>query len=146
MDSIQEQEYFMHLIYDCVHNGIGLHNLEYAIENLKLQNKDVPKILNSRLKNERYYESFDYPLAKVVSENWNEISYHNKKEFFDTKLKAINLLLSHGANIHEKDNVSYYYMLYTDRVFLSYNMIILQFMLLLLLLLAWKYSSSLSIK
>ena len=99
MDSIQEQEYFMHLIYDCVHNGIGLHNLEYAIENLKLQNKDVSKILNSRLKNERYYESFDYPLAKVVSENWNEISYHNKKEFFDTKLKAINLLLSHGANI-----------------------------------------------
>lgn len=101
MESIKDQESFMHLIYDCVHNGIGIHNLKYRLDSLKEQNINLEKLLNTRMKNEIYSNTFDYPISKVIMENWNHISYCNKNDFFKTKLMAIKLLQNYGANINK---------------------------------------------
>jgi hypothetical protein len=122
MESIKDQESFMHLIYDCVHNGIGIHNLKYRLEDLKSRNIDLEKLLNTRMKNEIYYDSFEYPINKVIMENWNHISYYNKEDFFNTKLMTIKLLQNYGANINK---ISEKYMNEDINIdFLLYNKII----------------------
>jgi hypothetical protein len=90
-----EQESFMHLLYDLIHIGVSFSSLEFRVDNYE-QKYDLKVLLNTRMKNERYSDSYDYPLAKVVcqdsgfSNNWTN--------FFETKLKTIKYLISKGAN------------------------------------------------
>lgn len=100
MLSIKEQEQFMHLIYDVIHNGIGLSNLEWELQNLKNKFGDLSKILNTSMKNERYSESFDLPIMKVIMESQSRILNLSSEKFTETKIQAICLLQKYGANLN----------------------------------------------
>jgi hypothetical protein len=91
----EEQESFMHLLYDLIHIGISFSSLEFRVDNYQ-QKYDLNFLLNMRMKNERYSNSYDYPLAKVVCQ---DCGFGNTiDDFFATKLKTIKYLISKGAN------------------------------------------------
>jgi hypothetical protein len=99
--SIKEQEDFMHLIYDVIHNGIDLCNLEYTLENMQLRYGNLTNILNSRMKNERYSNSYDIPIMKIILETKSYICNnipHN--DFLNKKISAIKLLQKYGATLN----------------------------------------------
>lgn len=52
MLTIEEQESFMHRIYDVIHNGIGMNNLIYSLKSLQERFGNLSTILNTRMKNE----------------------------------------------------------------------------------------------
>lgn len=90
-----DQESFMHLLYDLIHIGVSFSSLEFQIDNYA-QKYDLKIFLNTRMKNERYSDSYDYPLAKVVCQ---DCGFSNDwTNFFETKLKTIKYLISKGAN------------------------------------------------
>jgi hypothetical protein len=91
---IKEQEDFMHLLHDIVAIGVSLGSLEIRLDSLKVIND--PKIfLNSRMKNERYSESLDYPLAKVLYEVPCSVP---SSDYFEKKLATLQYLIEEGAN------------------------------------------------
>ena len=98
--SIKEQESFMHLIYDVIHNDISISSLQFGLENLNNKYNNLRNILNSRMKNEQYSEYFDIPIMKVIFENKNHIININNDEFIEKKIKVINLLKSYGATLN----------------------------------------------
>ena len=100
MLSIKDQEHFMHLIYDVIHNGIGISNLEWELQNLKSKFGDLSKILNTRMKNERYSESLDFPIMKVILESKNHILNLSSEKFTEKKIEAICLLQKYGASLN----------------------------------------------
>jgi hypothetical protein len=70
MLSIGEQEDFMHMIFDCVHIGVSLESLEWSLKIMKNQyGNELPNILNTVMKNEKYSSNFIYPLEKVIKES-----------------------------------------------------------------------------
>ena len=100
MLSIEQQETFMHRIYDVIHNGIGMSNLKYALEDLHLLYGDLTTILNTRMKNEKYSSSLDLPIMKVIFETQSHIMSVSNEEFLQRKLDAIKLLQSYGAHLN----------------------------------------------
>jgi hypothetical protein len=99
MLSITEQESFMHLIFDVIHNGIGMSSLEWSLRNMKGRYGDLKEILNTRMKNERYSNNYDLPIMKVIFETQNHILKVSEEEFCKRKIDAINLLQSYGASL-----------------------------------------------
>lgn len=91
----EEQESFMHLLYDLIHIGISFSSLEFRVDNYQ-QKYNLKFLLNMRMKNERYSSSYDYPLAKVVCEDCGLANTTDR--FFATKLKTIKYLISKGAD------------------------------------------------
>jgi hypothetical protein len=100
MLSIEQQETFMHRIYDVIHNGIGMSNLKYALEDLQFLYGDLTTILNTRMKNEKYSSSLDLPIMKVIFETQSHIMSVSNEEFLQRKLDAIKLLQSYGAHLN----------------------------------------------
>jgi hypothetical protein len=99
MLTIEQQETFMHRIYDVIHNGIGMANLKYALEDLQSKYGDLTTILNTRMKNEKYSSSFDLPIMKVIFETQSHIMSVSNEEFTQRKFEAIKLLQSYGAHL-----------------------------------------------
>lgn len=100
MPTIKEQEDFMHMIHDVVKIGVSISSLEWSLKSMNERSgiTNVKNILNSRMKNERYSENFDYPLSKVV---YSDISIIDTREqFYERKLKVIQLLVANGANLN----------------------------------------------
>lgn len=100
MLSVSEQESFMHTIFDVIHNGIGMSNLEWALKSLKTRFGDISSILNTRMKNERYSSSSDLPIMKVIFESQNHIMSVSKDDFTKRKIEAIKMLQSYGASLN----------------------------------------------
>ena len=100
MPTIKEQEDLMHIIHDIVKIGVSISSLEWLLKNMneRFGITNVKNILNSRMKNERYSENFDYPLSKVVYEDISIIDTH--EQFYERKLKVIQLLVANGANLN----------------------------------------------
>ena len=98
--SIKEQESFMHLIYDVIHNDISISSLQFGLEDLNKKYNNLRNILNSRMKNEQYSEYFDIPIMKVIFENKNHIININNDKFIEKKINVINLLKSYGATLN----------------------------------------------
>ena len=97
MLSIGEQEDFMHMIFDCIHIGIGLDNLEFSLKIMKNQfGNELPNILNKKMKNEKYSNNFIYPLEKAIKESSSHLLCDN---FFKIKLDAIKILLNYGCDL-----------------------------------------------
>jgi len=90
----------MHRIYDVIHNGIGMSNLKFALEDLQSRYGDLTKILNTRMKNERYSSSLDLPIMKVIFETQSHIMSVSNEEFIKRKFEAIKLLQSYGAHLN----------------------------------------------
>lgn len=112
--TVLEQESFMHLLYDLIHIGVAFSSLEFRVDNYE-QKYDLKVLLNTRMKNERYSDSYDYPLAKVVCQ---DCGFGNDwTNFFDTKLKTIKYLISKGANSnlltekYKNEDIDYEYLL-----------------------------------
>ena len=100
MLAIEEQESFMHRIYDVIHNGIGISNLIYSLKSLQERFGDLNTILNTRMKNERYSSSFDFPIMKVIFENQTLIMSVSHEEFTQRKIEAIKVLQSYGSHLN----------------------------------------------
>lgn len=98
--SINEQESFMHLIFDVIHNDVGIGNLEFRLKNLCNKYGDLKNILNSRMKNEKYSNSFDIPIMKVIFETKNHILNESELDFKKRKMDVINLFKKHGATLN----------------------------------------------
>ena len=100
MPTIKEQEDLMHIIHDIVKIGVSISSLEWLLKNMneRFGITNVKNILNSRMKNERYSENFEYPLAKAVYEDISMLD--TREQFFDRKLKVIQLLVANGASIN----------------------------------------------
>jgi hypothetical protein len=96
MMPIDEQESLMHMIYDVIHIGVSITSLYSTIETIT-KKYNIKEILNSRLKNEKYSDSRDYPLAKVIYEN-KGIS-NDLNTFFKNKMITLRYLISQGANV-----------------------------------------------
>ena len=82
MPTIKEQEDLMHIIHDIVKIGVSISSLDWLLKNM----------------NERYSENFDYPLSKVVYADISIIDTH--EQFYERKLKVIQLLVANGANLN----------------------------------------------
>ena len=105
MLTIEEQETFMHLIYDVIHNGVCMGNLLWSLQKLQSQFGNLSTILNTRMKNEKYSTSFELPIMKIIFESQSHIMSLSNEEFIKRKLEAIKLLQSYGAHLnilHEK--------------------------------------------
>ena len=100
MPTIKEQEDFMHMIHDVVKIGVSISSLEWSLKSMneKFGITNTKNILNSKMKNERYSENFDYPLSKVVYEDISIID--TREQFYERKLKVIQLLVANGANLN----------------------------------------------
>jgi hypothetical protein len=100
--TIRDQEDFMHRLFDVVHIGVSFDSFTLLIERYSTTH-NIEKLLNSRMKNEKYSDSYDFPLAKVITET-RGIS-QDKGHFYNTKMRMINHLIKLGANpqvINEK--------------------------------------------
>ena len=97
MLSIKEQEDFMHLIFDCIHIGVSLESLEWSLKSMKEKfGNELPNILNTVMKNEKYSNNFIYPLEKVIKESSSHLLCD---DFFKIKLDAIKILLNYGCDL-----------------------------------------------
>jgi hypothetical protein len=97
MLSIKEQEDFMHMIFDCVHIGVSLESLEWSLKSMKIQyGNELPNILNTVMKNEKYSSNFIYPLEKAIKESSSHLLCN---DFFNTKLNTIKILMNYGCNL-----------------------------------------------
>jgi hypothetical protein len=103
MLSIGEQEDFMHLIFDCVHIGVSLESLEWSLKSMKNQyGNELPNILNTVMKNEKYSSNFIYPLEKAIKESSSHLLCDN---FFKIKLDAIKILINYGCDLNIINNI-----------------------------------------
>jgi len=100
MLSIIEQEDFMHLIYDVIHNGIAISNIEWKLNILKSKFNNLEDILNTRMKNEKYSDSYDLPIMKVIFETQSHIMRVSNEEFIKRKITVIKLLQKYGAHLN----------------------------------------------
>ena len=100
MLSIGEQEDFMHLIFDCIHIGVSLESLEWSLKIMKDQyNEKLIFILNETMKNEKYSNSFIYPLEKAIKESSSHVD-NDINKFYDRKLEAIKMLIAYGCSLN----------------------------------------------
>jgi len=101
MISLQDQEYFMHTLYDIIHIGVSPSNLEHRIETLKeryvsKKYTTIAQILNSKMKDEKYSTEFVYPLIKIMF--LAPSITIPIQEFFDNKLEVLKILAKHGID------------------------------------------------
>lgn len=100
MLSIGEQEDFMHLIFDCIHIGVSLESLEWSLKSMKDQyNEKLIFILNETMKNEKYSNSFIYPLEKAIKESSSHVD-NDINKFYERKLEAIKMLIAYGCSLN----------------------------------------------
>ena len=104
--SIEEQENFMHLIYDVVHNDISIESLQFKIDSLN-ENFDLKILLNTRMKNEKYSDSYEYPMSKVLYETRNHIYNESDDIFYGRKMKVLRMLIINGA-FYKNESYSFY--------------------------------------
>jgi hypothetical protein len=97
---IQDQEYFMHLLYDVIHVGININNLAYRIYHYKEQygEENISNILSSKMKDEKYSNEMVYPLIKIIFMPPAEIN-NNLKLHYETKLTVLQMFEKNGANM-----------------------------------------------
>jgi hypothetical protein len=99
MLSIGEQEDFMHMIFDCIHIGVSLESLEWSLKSMKDQyNEKLLFILNEKMKNEKYSNSFIYPLEKAIKESSSHVD-NDIDKFFERKIEAIKMLIAYGCSL-----------------------------------------------
>jgi hypothetical protein len=99
MLSIEDQETFMHSIYDVIHIGISINSLSYRIDHIKEKygEENMVKILNSKMKDEKYSDEMVYPLIKVI---YTQPSTTNiLKEHYDIKFAVLQLFEKTGVNM-----------------------------------------------
>jgi len=100
MLSIGEQEDFMHMIFDCIHIGVSLESLEWSLKSMKDQyNEKLLFILNEKMKNEKYSNSFIYPLEKAIKESSSHVD-NDIDKFFERKIEAIKMLIAYGCSLN----------------------------------------------
>jgi hypothetical protein len=102
--TIEEQERFMHLLYDVVHNDISIDSLQFKIDILN-ENFDLKILLNTKMKNEKYSDSYEYPISKVLYETRNHIYNESDDVFYGRKMKVLRMLIINGANIYKNENL-----------------------------------------
>ena len=95
--SITEQEKFMHLLYDVVHIGVSVISLEFILDDFD-RTYEIKLLLNTKMKNEKYSDEYEYPIAKVLYQEMNFIE-NNYDEFCNRKLQVLKLLIKYGASI-----------------------------------------------
>ena len=101
--SINEQENFMHLLYDIVHIGVSIESLQFKLNTLN-NDFDLKYILNTKMKNEKYSNSYEYPISKVLNQDRSQIFNESDQIFYERKLNVIKMLVSNGAKIIDKYN------------------------------------------
>ena len=93
--TVTQQEDFMHRIFDVVHIGVSFSSFSWLVDNYS-KTFDIKGLINSRMKNEKYSPTYDFPLTKAVYEN---VGIGNSKEsFYETKFKMIKYMIDLGAN------------------------------------------------
>jgi len=100
MISIDDQENFMHSIFDVLDVGISVSNLEFRINYLKekYHQRKIGDILNSKMKDEKYSNELVYPLTKIIYTRSSHIN-HPLEKHYQNKLIALKLLEKNGANM-----------------------------------------------
>lgn len=101
--SISEQENFMHLLYDIIHIGVSLESLQIKLDTLN-NDFDLKYLLNTKMKNEKYSNSYEYPISKVLNQDRSLIFNDSDQIFYERKLNVIKILFSNGAKIIDKYN------------------------------------------
>lgn len=101
MICFQDQEYFMHTIYDIIHIGISPSNLEHRIETLKERYVHsnyvtIEEILNSKMKDEKYSTELVSPLIKVMFLEPSPTI--DIKEYYKNKLEVLKILDKNGVD------------------------------------------------
>ena len=101
---IEEQESFMHLLYDVVHIGVSISSLDFRLDSLN-HNFDLKYILNLPMKDEKYSEELVLPLVKVIKQvrNFQE----SDEEFYGRKLKVMKILIENGASLDLNFNLDF---------------------------------------
>lgn len=100
MITIEDQETFMHSIYDVLNIGISVSNLEHRINYLKekYHQQKISDILNTKMKDEKYSDELVYPIIKIIYTRPSHIN-HRLEEHYQNKLSALELLEKNGANM-----------------------------------------------
>jgi hypothetical protein len=97
--SVEQQEIFMHLLYDVVHNAISPSSLEWKLDYLN-KDFDLLVLLNTQMKNEKYSNDYILPMVKVLYENRNHIYNESDESFYERKLKVLKMLGKYGAKVN----------------------------------------------
>jgi len=101
MICLQDQEYFMHTLYDIIHIGVSPSNLEHRIETLKERYVNsgyvtIAQILNSKMKDEKYSTELVYPLIKTLF--LGPSITIPIQEYYDNKLAVLKILQKNGLD------------------------------------------------
>jgi hypothetical protein len=105
---VKEQEDLMHRIYDVVHIGVSNISLSIMLDCYS-EKYNIAAILNSRLKNEKYSDNFEYPICKILYQDKSSILTISDEEFCKKKLEVLEMLVSYGADISKaKERYSFY--------------------------------------
>jgi hypothetical protein len=113
--SITEQEKFMHLLYDVVHVGVSVISLEFILDDFD-RTYEIKLILNTKMKNEKYSDEYEYPIYKVLYQQMNFIE-NDFNAFFNRKLEVLKLLVKYGASIkHIFDKLDLIYLKNKNRI------------------------------
>jgi len=100
MISFDDQETFMHTIFDVLNVGININNLAYGISHLTQKYGDISitDILNTKMKDEKYSNEMVYPIIKVIYTKPSHIGY-TLEDHYQNKLYALELLEKNGVNM-----------------------------------------------
>jgi len=96
---LEEQESFMHLLYDVVHIGVSISSLDFRLESLN-HNFDLKYLLNIPMKDEKYSEELVLPIVKVIKQQRN--FQESDEEFYARKQKVMKILVENGASLDLK--------------------------------------------
>jgi len=97
--SVEQQEIFMHLLYDVVHNAISPSSLEWKLDYLN-KDFDLLVLLNTKMKNEKYSNDYILPMIKVLYEDRNHIYKESDESFYGRKMKVLRILANNGAKVN----------------------------------------------
>jgi hypothetical protein len=115
---LEEQESFMHLLYDVVHIGVSVSSLDFRIDSLN-HNFDLKYLLNIPMKDEKYSEELILPLVKVIKQERN--FQESDEEFYGRKIKVMKVLVENGASLSINLNLDFDDL--KERRIINYNII-----------------------
>ena len=106
--TITDQEDLMHRIDDVVHIGVSKLSLSFMLDSYA-EKYNMEDVLNSRLKDEKYSENFEYPICKVLYQDRSLVLSKPDDEFYKNKLNILEMLVSYGADVSKvKESYSFH--------------------------------------
>lgn len=98
---LHDQEEFIHLIHDIIHNDHNITSLYCSLEILseKYGHNNLKDYLNNLMKDTKYSNNKVLPIKKCIYQTKNYTALQSNNKFFSNKLKVMRILQSYGVSM-----------------------------------------------